>query len=858
MTNTSAHPADIPSGNGDNISCGKDRENFRMSDSPRFSLNPIQQAAVEHPINAPLKVIAGAGTGKTMVLTHRFVHILKEHPEIAPQNILALTFTNKAAAEMKERIIELAKEAGIVHPNTAFPPQLWIGTFHSFCGRILRENAFAAGLDPDFTVLGEADIRQIHHRIVNDFVNLRLDTGDFNPDECQYVRFENPGFLYSHVSVLISKLKDQLVSPDEFREMAHSGMETYYPKLDNLFDEATDSSELASATKRTMKRRWEETVPHERAYEFEMIEIIYHIYKAYQDYLTQNDMLDFGDLIFRAYRLLESNERVKQRYQERFKYILVDEFQDTNEAQFNLLALLAQDEELSNVTVVGDDKQAIYGWRNARVENVDDFEAEAWGGHSLNVSKNYRSYGEILNVAHFSIVQDEKFLRQSDEIKLEAERLGMAEEARVILYDADSREREAEIIAQEIAKLLTRGVELDDIAILMRSLSRVRIYEDALRRSQIPYRTVGGTGFYDRQEIRDILAYLRVIDDPFDMQALIRTLKRPPIGLNDYSLYRLRRKEDTELFDSLSYADELLEGPEIVSRIQRFLHLLEEMWGMIGEGSIFYLASQLIERSGYLKYVHGMPPDDRERSLANIRKLLRMASEFERKHPFGGLRDFVQYVQFSMDQLVIEGEAGPGLERKAVQIMTVHQAKGLEFDVVFVINAGRPSFPTVARHPMFALHKEDGLIINTDWDGDKFFKYKPHDLKKNSHLYQEHGIINHYEEFRKEHLGEERRIWYVAMTRARQYLYLSCPKPLTGDAKRGSGADFIMEILEEFADKGTICEFRSAMEAEDHAEAELPLWKSREESIFKNIEEAEEYEKQLMELITMWRTDVIP
>jgi superfamily I DNA/RNA helicase len=273
---------------------------------------------------------------------------------------------------------------------------------------------------------------------------------------------------------------------------------------------------------------------------------------------------------------------------------------------------------------------------------------------------------------------------------------------------------------------------------------------------------------------------------------------------------------------------------------------------MIGQVSIFYLASQLIERSGYLKYIHGMSADDRERSLGNIRKLLRMASEFERKHPLNGLRDFAQYVQFSMDQLVVEGEAVPGLERKAVQIMTVHQAKGLEFDIVFVINAGSPSFPTVARHPMLALHEEDGLIINTDWNGDKFFKYRPYDLKKNSHLYQEYGIINHYEQFKDEHLSEERRIWYVAMTRARQFLYLSYPKSIESNTRRGSGADFFLEILREFADKGTVCEFRSIKESEDYAEAELPLWKSREETAFKNIEEAEEYGRQLMKLIDSW------
>ena len=823
-----------------------------MSDNSRFSLNPIQQAAVEHPIDAPLKVIAGAGTGKTMVLTHRFVHILKEHPEIAPQNILALTFTKKAAAEMKERIIELAKADGIVRPDAALPPQLWIGTFHSFCGRILRENAFEAGLDPNFIVLGEADTRQIHHHIVNEFVNLRLNTPDFNPDACQYVRFENPRFLYSDIPVFISKLKDQLVSPDRFREIAREGMDEYYPKLSDLFDAAMDSSDVASVTKKALNRRREENVPYERAYESEMIDIIYHIYKGYQDYLNQNDMLDFGDLISKAYDLINSNERVKQRYQERFRYILVDEFQDTNEAQFKLLILLAQDEELSNVTVVGDDKQAIYGWRNARVENVDDFTAEDWGGHSLNVSKNYRSYGEILNVAHFSIIQDEKFLRQSDDIKLEAESMGMAEEARVVLYDANSREQEAGIIAQEIVKLLKTGVELDGIAILMRSLNRVKIYEDALRKVMIPYNTTGGTGFYDRQEIRDILAYLRVMDNPFDMPALIRTLKRPPIGLNDLSLYRLCSGKDTQLFDTLSRADELLEDPEAVHRVERLLHLLDEMWGIMGEGGVFYLASQLLERSGYLRYIHGMSADHRERSLANIRKLLRMASEFERKHPFGDLRDFVQYARFAMDQLVIEGEAREASERKAVQIMTVHQAKGLEFDVVFVINAGKPSFPTVARHPMFALHEEDGLIINTHRNDDKFFKFSPYDLKKNSHLYEEYGIINHYERFRDEHLGEERRIWYVAMTRARQLLYLSCPKPVSKDTRRGSGADFFMEIYEGFADKGTICEFRSLMTEEEYAEAELPLWKSGDEQIFKSMEEAEEYGKRLMEIIASW------
>jgi len=823
-----------------------------MPDGSKISLNPIQQEAVEHTIHAPLKVIAGAGTGKTMVLTHRFVNILVTHPGIAPQNILALTFTNKAAAEMKERIIDLAREKGIIDPDAASPPQLWIGTFHSFCGRILRENAFSAGLDPDFAVLSEADARQIHHRIVDDFVSLRLNTEEFKPDEFRYVRFENPRFLYSDLFTFISKLKDELVSPDDFRGKALAGMLGYYPKLHSLLDDAMSSPDVASATKKALGRRRAENIDYEYGFEAEMIEIIYHIYKAYQDYLTRNDILDFGDLIFKAYMLLSENDRVRQRYQERFKYILVDEFQDTNKAQFDLLRLLAGDEKLSNVTVVGDDKQAIYGWRNARVENVDDFEADNWGGRSLNVSKNYRSYGEILDVAHYAIIQDEKFMRQSDSIKLEPARLGMAEEPKVVLYEANHREVEAAFIAQEIVGLLKKGVELEEIAILMRGLRSVRVYEDALRKAQVPYKTTGGRGFYDRQEIRDILAYLMVVDNPFDETALIRVLKRPPIGLNDLSLYQLsaRKKRDVQLFDLLSQADEILDDSEAVRRIGKFLHLMEEMWKIIGEGGIFYLASQLVERSGYLKYVHGMSGDARERSLANIRKLLRMASEFERKRIFSNLRDFVQYVRFSMDQLVIESEAGAGAESRAVQIMSVHQAKGLEFDVVFVINARKPSFPTTARHPMFAFHDEDGLIINADRDGDKFFKYKPYDLKKNSHLYQKHDIINHYEQFRSDHLGEERRIWYVAMTRARHLLYLSCPRVMVENARGEKKGDFFEEIREGFADMEKICRFRSFKDEDENDEAELPLWKGKDEPAFKSVEEAEEFEKRLMELLS--------
>lgn len=816
-----------------------------------ISLNLTQQEAVEYTIDAPLKVIAGAGTGKTMVLTHRFVHIMKTHPDIAPYNILALTFTNKAAAEMKERIITLAQKECVIRSDAGWSPQLWVDTFHSFCGRILRENAFEAGLDPNFTVINEADIRQIHHRIVEDLVNLRLNTDEFRPDEYRYVGFDNPMFLYSPLLNFISKLKDQLISPDQFRELAEIGNSAYYGKLLELFNEAINSADVASKTKSALKERLEKNLPYECGFEAEMIELIYHVYIAYQSHLSRNDMMDFSDLIFRAYALLDGNERIRQRYQQQFKYILVDEFQDTNEAQLELLRLLARDDILSNVTVVGDDKQAIYGWRNARVENVDDFDADTWGGRSLSISQNYRSYGEILEVAHVSITHDEKFMKRSETIKLEPARLGMANKPIVVMYEAGSREQEAAFVASEIIKLLKTDVELDDIVILMRGLRWVKVYEDALRSSHIPYRTTGGTGFYDRQEIKDILAYLRVIDNPFDTEALIRVLKRPPVGLNDLSLYHLskQRRDEGQLFDVLSRANEILEDRNAVRRIDGFLNLLEEMWKILGEGGILYLVSRLLDISGYLKYIHGKASDERERSLANIKKLLLMASEFERKHPFGDLRDFVQYVQFSMEQLVIEAEAGLESGRKAVQIMTVHQAKGLEFDVVFIINIMGKSFPTTPRHPRFAFSEEDGLIINDDLDGKKFLKYEPYDLKKNSYLYQKYGITNYYERFKGEHLSEERRIFYVATTRARHLLYLSCPGARKSDTERGRGTDFFQEIQDDLADTANICQFRRFDEEDADFQMELPLWENIDRPAFGSIEEAEEYGEYLRELI---------
>ncbi|MBM3211340.1 hypothetical protein FJZ33_03905, partial [Candidatus Poribacteria bacterium] len=455
-----------------------------MPKESKISLNLIQHKAIEHHIISPLKVIAGAGTGKTLVLTHRFVNILKKYRDIKPYNILALTFTNKAALEMKERIIELAKNEGIDILN--YP--LWIGTFHSFCGRILRENAFEAGLDPNFVILTEADIKQIHQRIVEDFLNLRLNTDQFKPEEYNYVIFHSTDFLYSEMINFISKLKDSLISPEDFKNLADAGMKKYQESLNSLLEEVMTIKNISSQTKKALNERRSDSIPIDYGYEAEMINIIYHIYRVFQGYLDRNNMMDFSDLIFKTYHLLDRNQDLRQRYKQQFKYILVDEFQDTNEAQFKLLCLLACNERLTNVTIVGDDKQAIYGWRNARVENVDDFDTDAWDGLSLNVSLNYRSYGEILDFAHYAIIHEEKFQKKAEDIRLEPAGLGMANKPIVVMYEANSREQEATFIAREIIQLLKTGIEPGDIIILMRSVKPVKTYEDIFRKFQIPYR----------------------------------------------------------------------------------------------------------------------------------------------------------------------------------------------------------------------------------------------------------------------------------------------------------------------------------------------------------------------------------
>lgn len=771
-----------------------------------FKPNPQQERAITFPPGRPVKVVAGAGTGKTTVLTRRFVYLLKR-TGVKPQNILALTFTNKAAEEMARRIAQLARREGLVKRPSELTG-LWIGTFHSFCGRILRENAFEAGIDPNFQILDELDARLVFHEVVDELFSLKLDAFEgFDPRECRLIDFTDTTTFYKHAFDFIIHLKERLISPEEFKKAAASGRATFRGKVRKLLSHPS-LGDLPKRTREALLRRLE-GIEEQVELEREMAELIYHVYSAYQRRLAERDMLDFADLIFKAYELLSKNEPIRERYRSQFKYILIDEFQDTDEAQFELLKLLAADERMSNVMVVGDDKQSIYGWRNARVENVDDFKAEEWGGISIDITKNYRSYGEILEVAHYAITRDPKFAVKA--AKLEPELKGFAGEPRVWIAFAPDRQAEAEFIAERIDELQGEGFQLSGVAILMRSVKPAKSYEDALRKRGIPYHTVGGIGFYDREEVKDIISFLRLIQNPHDDQAMVRALKSPSVALSDAAIYRLRSiGPKIPLFEIISRR-ELLErelGEEVARRAGRLREIVQKLRAIKGREPIYGLVKAILDLGGYILHLERMPEHERARMAANLQKLLYLAGRFEIRNPGGDLGEFIRYVQFSIDQEIGEAEAEVEPGEEAVRIMSVHQAKGLEFDVVFVVNVKERVFPVIPRAPRLMFDPEDGLLVNIDVDGVKPFKLAPYTGSGGassaiSEIYAEVGIRNHFEIERRRRLEEERRIWYVALTRARERLYITSPS--LPDEMPENNPPFILELLREFEGRPEIC-----------------------------------------------------
>jgi DNA helicase-2/ATP-dependent DNA helicase PcrA len=728
-----------------------------------LKLNDAQRRAVEFPIDHPLKIVAGAGTGKTAVLTERFVHIVERH-HIRPSRILALTFTKKAAAEMEQRIIRKLLRRGLMNRSEA-PLLLWIGNFHSICLALLRQHALVAGLDPSFGTIDDTEQRLLLADVIADFLNQRLNLSDSKRFEALMIdRIDD---FSRNAAGVVNRLRSYYLELDNVRDMLIDTLEGKYLAVKRELIDAADDTSLRKTERRKAKESLE-LLPVSKAHEMLLADAVSAICTAYARKLGEQDILDFNDLIAYTCRLADNEPLLK----DRFDYLLVDEFQDTDGAQYQLLEALS--DSMKNVTVVCDKKQSIYEWREARIENIETFP-----GEPIFLDENYRSFGEILDSANDFIARtmgDEKALRPAH-----AGGRGRAEEPRVRLYRAANNEEEADYVASEIHRLLEQ-YGADKIAILMRSVRASGAIEDALRSRGIPYSTVGGRGFYDISESKDLVALLRLIENPFDDFSMARVLKSAVIGLADATLYELRgpgKKPTKSFYDALRHFDEILLGvhPLVRARLQALGETINELsdrkWSMtIGE-----TVSELILRTNYLKYLACIE-GTRGPGFTNVSRFYKTATLFEERNPGAGLGEFLAYMEMSMAGNV--GPANAQSPKGAIQIMTVHQAKGLEFPVVFVVNLRKGAFPLTYKAGGFGHDERFGLYAVKLPDGKHSVRYKT-------------GIFEILKD-RQNH--EENRIMYVAMTRAEELLYLTTPQSHNDN-------DFFGGIEEFVASTGT-------------------------------------------------------
>lgn len=757
-------------------------------------LNPQQKDAVTAPLNKPLKITAGAGTGKTRTLTSRYVHCLAVNPSWSPENLLALTFTDKAAAEMRNRITRLCRELNLFSKDSAML-NAWIGTFHSICSRILRENSLYIGWNPEFAVLTDLESRVIFKGVIDDILNLKVDTGDISLNSFKELPFAEIPAVTAEIYGLVSKLKDSFLTPGEFRNTALARMEEFSDICRRLPYEV--EKQAKGNTKTSIFKKIENWEAH-LLLEEEWISFIYLVYREYQTRLAKQDAMDFADLIFMTYRLLKDNEDLLTAYRSQFKHIFVDEFQDTSESQFKLLSLLAADDKMSNVTVVGDEKQGIYAWRNARPENMDDFAAEQWGGKEVHLNTNYRSKKGILDAAHFSIVQQEQFKQKEDKIRLQPGRKDAEQGKEQVLITLCDEETQAKMVANEVQKLVDDGCRPGDIAVLFRSLKYSKPYEDELRKRGITYCTVGGTGFYERMEVQDILAYLRIINDPTDKNSLLWILMRPPVGLTDNQLYKLSnawekteedRRRRLDVYEVLTANfDESSSNKKAVVKIKRLLELFKNAQNLKSSLSAPALLDYILANSGYLHYLYTKPENEVLHSMANINKLRSTLADFESKHGAVGLDDIVRLLEVYQDD--DEAEAGSG-EENAVQLMTVHKAKGLEYKYVFIAQVAPGRFPFSPRYPSLAWDNKQGLIIkDTIKYGSSFTEAQFKKVLNNA------GLINYKKIIKEEALNEDRRVFYVAVTRGKDRVYILADEPVGKDKNLPKYYEEIINAIE--------------------------------------------------------------
>ena len=600
-------------------------------------LNPAQREAVLT-TEGPLLVVAGAGSGKTRVLTYRVAHLINACG-VKPNEILAITFTNKAAGEMRERLEDLLGPVANA---------IWILTFHAACGRILRREAPRLGYRSNFTIYDSAD-------------QVRLTKACLEELERDPKRFVPRG-----IHAQISAAKNQLVTPAEYAE-----------RVASFYDQT-----------------------------------VAEVYDLYQRRMFASNAVDFDDLLMLTVQVLERFPEARERWQKAFRYVLVDEYQDTNHAQYRLLQLLA--EKHRNVCAVGDPDQSIYAFRGADIRNILEFERDFGETRTIALEQNYRSTNSILGSANSLIEHN----RERKPKNLWSD-LGEGEPVRVL--EVEDEHAEARFVAAEIAMLVEEDYSGSEIATFYRTNAQSRVLEDVLVRQGVAYQVIGGPRFYERAEVKDVIAYLQAIDNPYDAVSLQRIANRPRRGIGDASLARLQTHADAfgiSLWEALPQAEDAGISSAPLRAVQQFLGLLQSLMAGALDMEVPEVIERVLEQSGYLESLRAERTIEAQGRIENLQELVGVAQEYQHTAQEPSLSGFLQEISLYSDQDAIRGE------QSLVTLMTLHNAKGLEFRAVFMIG-------------------------------------------------MEEGIFPHARSIEEQGLEEERRLAYVGMTRAKERLVLT-------------------------------------------------------------------------------------
>ena len=661
----------------DVVSGGDIREKNMYLDN----MNDMQKQAILH-TEGPLLILAGAGSGKTRVLTHRTAYLIDEM-RVNPYHILAITFTNKAAGEMRERIDDIVGFGS---------ESIWVSTFHSTCVRILRRYIDRLGYDTNFTIYDADDQKSLMKDICK---RLEIDTK----------QFKEKMFLS-----VISSAKDELIDPIEFENRA-----------------------AGDFTKRKQAM----------------------VYKEYQQALKANNALDFDDLIFKTVELFKLDKEVLSSYQERFKYIMVDEYQDTNTAQFELIRLLAS--KYKNLCVVGDDDQSIYKFRGANIYNILNFEKHFPDAKVIKLEQNYRSTQNILDAANSVIANN---VGRKDK-KLWTEN---GEGEKITFEQLDSGYEEADFVARDISRKIRQGeARYKDCAVLYRTNAQSRLFEEKFITSNIPYKIVGGVNFYARKEIKDLLAYLKTIDNGRDDLAVKRIINVPKRGIGATSINRVSNyamDNDIDFYSALRRAADIPGVGRAESKIRPFVLFIQGLKAKAELLSVSQLLEEIIEQTGYVDELRAEGTDEAEARIENINELISKTVAYEESTDEPSLSGFLEEVALVADIDDVDSESD------YVVLMTLHSAKGLEFDNVYLAGMEDGLFPSY-------------MSITSDNAAAE--------------------------------IEEERRLAYVGITRAKKNLTITSARMrmIRGETQYGKVSRFVKEIPGELL-KGEIYEPRTS------------------------------------------------